>query len=270
MTRVPQAEVTGALAAEYTALDALLSALEPDEWRAASPCPGWDVHDVVAHIVGTELAQAGDPPPRELPTSWKTAHLHNEIAVANERWVAAFADTPPAELLSTFREITRRRMDSLRTMASDAWDAELPTPAGLDSYGRFMRIRVFDCWMHEQDIRDAVGRAGHDEGPELDFVLDEISSALGYVVAKKAGAPTGSSVTFDLTGPAGRRIHVLVEARASVVDELDTSATVTLRLPVMLFTRLCGGRTDSTAENVEIFGDEALGRRVLANLAYTI
>ena len=31
------------------------------------------------------------------------------------------------------------------------------TPAGKDTYGRFMQIRVFDCWLHEQDIRDALG-----------------------------------------------------------------------------------------------------------------
>ena len=44
------------------------------------------------------------------------------------------------------------------------------TPAGPDTYGRFMRVRIFDCWMHEQDIRRAVGRPGHVEGPAVDRV----------------------------------------------------------------------------------------------------
>ena len=31
--------------------------------------------------------------------------------------------------------------------------------------------------------------------------VDEIVRALGYIVGKKAGAPEGSRVTFELTGP---------------------------------------------------------------------
>ena len=67
-----------------------------------------------------------------------------------------------------------------------------------------MRIRAFDCWLHEQDIRDAVGRPGGEEGPAAEAALDEIAAALGYVVGKKAGAPQGSRVRFELTGPAAR------------------------------------------------------------------
>ena len=37
-----------------------------------------------------------------------------------------------------------------------------------------MRIRVFDCWLHEQDIRDAVGRPGGEDGPAASVALDEI------------------------------------------------------------------------------------------------
>ena len=40
-------------------------------------------------------------------------------------------------------------------MSQEEWDAESFTPAGKSTYGRFMQIRVFDCWLHEQDIRDA-------------------------------------------------------------------------------------------------------------------
>ena len=49
-------------------------------------------------------------------------------------------------------------------MSPEAWDAVGFTPAGQDTYGRFMRIRVFDQWMHELDIRDAIGLGGGDEG----------------------------------------------------------------------------------------------------------
>ena len=56
-----------------------------------------------------------------------------------------------------------------------------------------MEIRVFDCWYHDQDIREALGRPGFLEGPVADLSLGRIPpKALGYVVGKKAGAPPGS------------------------------------------------------------------------------
>ncbi len=50
----------------------------------------------------------------------------------------------------------------LTNMGDEDWNAVTMTPAGPDSFGRFMRIRIFDCWMHEQDIRDAVSRPPSD------------------------------------------------------------------------------------------------------------
>ena len=41
-----------------------------------------------------------------------------------------------------------------------AWDEQTLTPVGPGTYGLFMEIRVFDCWVHEQDVRRAVGRPG--------------------------------------------------------------------------------------------------------------
>ena len=67
---------------------------------------------------------------------------------------------------------------------------------------------------------------------------------LGYVVGKKAGAPQGSRVRFELTGPAARTINVEVGERAAVVDELSGPPTVTLTMPAGVFARLGGGRVD--------------------------
>ena len=146
-------------------------------------------------------------------------------------------------------------------MDDEAWSEEGFTPAGQDTYGRFMRIRLFDTWLHEQDIRDVVGRPGHESGAAVELTLDEMSGAMGYVVGKLAGAPDGSSVTFDLTGDAARAIHVRVDGRAAVVDSLDGPATVTLRMPVGVWVRLAGGRValDEVTDQIVVDGDTALG-----------
>jgi len=271
-TQLPQEAVIAALAEEWEALDELLSSLAPDDWAAPTPCPGWDVKANVAHIVGTEAMLLGlDAPTVEVDVA-ALPHVRNDIGGFNEQWVQGLADEPPAAVLDRFRALTAERLAILRAMDAEAWDAEGFTPAGRDTHGRFMRIRVFDCWMHEQDVRDGLGRPGHTDGAAVELALDELQTGMGFVVGKKAGAPAGSSVTFALTDGAERRIHVLVGDRASVVDALDGPATVTLTTTVHAFSRLAGGRVppDAPPEPVAVDGDQDLGQRILAHLAFTI
>ena len=268
-TRVSQEVVTGALAEEFTAIDELLSSLPRSDWDVPTACPGWDVKANAAHIIGTEAMLLGEPTPEVSADVAALPHVRNDIGGFNEAWVLHLGGATPEEILAAYRPRIAARLEALAAITPEQWSTVGFTPAGQDTHGRFMRIRVMDCWMHEQDIREAVGRPGHDSGPVVDLVLDELQQALGYVVGKRAGAPDGSSVTFRLTGPAARDIHVLVDGRAAVVDSLPGPATVTLAMPALLFTRLAGGRGASTDE-VEVSGDEGLGRQILANLAFTI
>lgn len=268
-THVDQERVIGALAAEFSAVEELASSLTDEEWRAPTCLPGWDVQANVAHVIGTEAMLLGDPLPEVGVDVRALPHVRNDIGAFNEAWVVALSGSSPAEVLDALRERTGKRLDALRAMTPESWAEAGFTPAGQDSYGRFMRIRVFDCWMHEQDIRDAVDRPGHDEGPVVELVLDEMAQSMGFVVGKKAGAPRGSSVRLELAGGAGRSIDVAVAERAAVVDALPGPPTVTLRMPVLTFTRLCGGR-GADPDTVTITGDHELGQRVVRNLAYTI
>ena len=172
-------------------------------------------------------------------------------------------------MLADLREIVAERRAALAGMDQEAFDQESFTPAGPDTYGRFMRIRVMDIWMHEQDVREAVGRPGHVAGLAPELALDEITAAIGYVVGKRAGAPAGSGVRFELTGPMARRIDVEVTDRARPVERLDGRPTVTLTVPGLHFTRLCGGRGADPGV-VEITGDAALGRAVVDNLGFML
>ena len=178
------------------------------------------------------------------------------------------------ELIDLFRAATAERRRTLSDLADDDWAAVTMTPAGPDTYGRFIRIRVFDCWLHEQDIRDAVGRPGDESGLAVEVTLDEMTTALGFVVGKKAGAQPGDRVTFALTdgGAVVRQIHVEVVERAMVVDRLHLPATVVLTMPVGVMTRRCAGRVrpDELLDQIVIDGDEDLAHKILENQAYTI
>src|SRR5439155_24369851 len=92
--------------------------------------------------------------------------------------------------------------EALTDMSDADWHQHTATPAGPDTYGRFMRVRDFDCWMHLHDIRDALAEAATDPaGPAARLALDEMSASMGFVVGKLGGAPEGSRVALVLTGP---------------------------------------------------------------------
>jgi len=177
-------------------------------------------------------------------------------------------------VLSRFRELTGARLTVLDQMTDADWNAESFTPAGKDTHGRFMQIRVFDCWLHEQDIRDATGRPGHETGLAVEVVLDEMATALGFVVGKKAGAAPGERVTFALTdgGAIVRQFHVEVVDRAAVVDELSGPPTVVLTMPVGVMTRRCAGRVgpQDLRDQLVIAGNLQLAEKILENQSYTI
>jgi uncharacterized protein (TIGR03083 family) len=270
-SQIPQAPTVEALTSVWESLDSLLSGLTETQWREPVPVPGWDVHATVAHIFGTEAMLLGVEPEVTVDSA-AIEHVRNPIGAMNENWIASYDAASPDEMIAAFRQFTGQRATMLRSMSHEEWNAESLTPAGPDVYGRFMRIRVFDCWTHEQDIRAALRLPGHESGPAVVATLDEMASAMGFVVGKRAGAPQGASVTFDLTGASGRQIHVFVDDRAGVVSSLDGPATVTLTMPVISFNRLGAGRADAVDHRprVKISGDEALGNAVLDNMGYTM
>jgi uncharacterized protein (TIGR03083 family) len=260
-----------ALTAEWEQIDAVLSGL-PDEAWALPALPGWTVQDAVAHIVGTESMLAGDEVPSIDIDVSALDHVRNDIGAANERWVSALRSEAPSDVLGRFRAVVARRRAALAAITQSEFDSPAWTPVGMATYGRFMQIRVFDCWMHEQDIRRAVGRPGHETGRCAELSLDEVARALGYIVGKRAGAPDGSAVTISLRGPLRRDLHVLVDGRAKVVDQLGREATASLRMSSSLFFRLAGGREDPVEHlaEIELAGDVDLATRLATNLAFTI
>ena len=268
------AGLTAQLEEEWDALEALGAGLDDRDWALATPCPGWSVAAQFAHIIGTESMLLGraHPEPEGAAGAGRPAHVRNDIGDFNELWVAELAPRPRTEVLARLAEVLAARKKALEAMGDEEFSAPASTPIGPADYRRFMQIRVFDCWVHEQDVRDAVGRPGHEDGPVVEQSVDEIVRALGFIVGKKAAAPAGSSVTFELTGPLVRTVHVAVDGRAAVVDRLPGPATTTVALGSRLFTRLACGRVDPDRmlAEVHLAGDTDLGRRVVAALPFTI
>ncbi len=266
---IPKGPVIATLTGEWVFIEGLLAELPPEDWTRPTCLPGWRITDVVAHLVGTERMLAGDSAPETDVDVKALPHVRNDIAAFNEQWVQALRDEPPAAMLARFREVTARRARQLEEMPQSGFDAPSWTPAGNATYARFMQIRVYDCWMHEQDIRAALGTPGNEDGPAAEGALREAAGALGYIVGKRAAAPDGAVVRIDLGEPLERRLTVLVDGRAKLVDEAPAPPTATLRMSSTRFMWLSGGRTGDWT-GVELDGDRALAQRVLDNLAFTM
>lgn len=256
---------------EWSIIADLLAGLADGDWSRPA-LPGWNVHDVLSHMIGTERALAGAEHPKVPEGSDTGDHVRNDIARLNEAWIVTLRERSHAGLLADFRAITAERLASLRAMSPEDFNAASWTPAGDATYARFMQIRIFDCWMHEQDIRAAVGIPGNEGGPIAEQALAEVIAALGYIVGKRGRAPQGCSVLIRLTGPIRRDLRVVVDGRAKVVASIEGEPTASLTLSSALFLRLAGGREDAEAAlgRIDLGGDVDLARRLVTNLAYTI
>ena len=276
ITRLDKSEVLSGLFAVWDSIDALLDGLPESGWQAATPLRGWCVKAVASHIIGTESFLAGVAAPQPDIDVSALEHVRNDVGVLNECWVRHLSGESGAGVLERLRAVTNDRRTALTGLSDEDWNAQTLTPVGPESYGRFMRVRAFDCWMHEQDMREALSRPSSDDeldGTPSQLALDEITATMGYVVGRLAKAPDGSRILFELTGPLARSIRVSVDGRAQVVDDFGgLDPTATIRLDGLQFTRLSGGRPMSPARprDVELGGDNEVAAQVADHLNFVI
>ena len=131
-------------------------------------------------------------------------HVRNPFAEDNEPWIAVRRSVPGPEVLTEFVAVSQLRLATLRDLTEDEWAQVGPTIVGEVPYADFMKTRVFDSWVHEQDVRLALGRPGGSGGLASAIGVRQVEAAMGFVVGKKAAAPEGSVVRFSVSGP-GRR-----------------------------------------------------------------
>ena len=270
----PDAEPTvAALRQIWASIAEVCADLDPTEWDLATECPGWTVRDQVSHMIGTERMLLGEEGPSlegPLPS-----YVRNPIGESNEAWVAERRSRTGAEVLDEFRRVTAERLAQLRSFGPDRFGEVGWSPVGQVPYREFMDVRAFDCWVHEQDIRRAVGRPGGRGGEGEARSVERVANLLGYIVGRRVAPPEGTVVRWDVTGPLGRTVTVTVrQGRGEVGSDGGAVPDVRLALDTEWFVRLGCGRVGAdearAAGAVAIEGDAALGERVLGEMGVTI
>lgn len=191
---------------ERHALLELLRSLAPDDWSAPTVCPGWDVHDIVGHILNDYLRRISGG-----------RDGHRGAVFENDETLPAYLTRVNGVFAEATRQLSPRVLTDLLAHLGPQLDAlwsaaALEGPAGLDvswagtdepSPAWLDIAREYtEFWVHQQQIRDAVARPGAD-GPELLHpVIDTFMRALPHTL-RAEDRPDGTSVRFEVTGPAG-------------------------------------------------------------------
>ena len=247
----------------------LLEELSEEEWATPTDLAGWDVKAIASHIAHLESILAGNP--EETAEVGEPSHvtglmgLYTEVGVVNRR------DASPDAIINEIRAAaTARHTRLLADPPADADGTPEPIFGGVPwSWRTLLRNRPLDVWMHEQDIRRAVDRPGGMDSPAARHTAEYLAESLGYVVAKRAGAPAGTTAVLDLEGSEPFAFAVNDAGRGERLEEAPAAPTVTLRMDREAFIRLAGGRCEPEPGTVSVEGDQDLGRRIVDLLATT-
>lgn len=254
---------------ERAALVDLLAALEPDEWSRATVCPGWAVRDVAGHILHDYVRRLSADRDR-----------HPGPEFGSDETLAAFLARSNEDFVRTARQISPRLiidlLDHLGTQLDVEWSSrEMGDPAGADVSWAAPGLpapvwldvarEYSELWVHQQQIRDAVGRPGGTEPWLLHPVLDTFMRALPQTL-HGTSAPVGATVRVRVPGPAGgqwaaaRRIDrwsLDDDAAGVVAAEVEIGAETLWRLATR-------GITVQTARKLATtHGDTTLSNAVL-------
>jgi uncharacterized protein (TIGR03083 family) len=255
------------------AISELVTPLVEGEWNRATACPGWSVRDVVSHVIGVECEMLGDPRPiHSLPRD--LFHVTNEITRYMEVQVDVRRCHTAPEMTSELEYTLIRRSRQLRNEYRDP-ETKVRGPLGGSelTLEQTLRMRAFDVWVHEQDLRRALDKPGNLDSPGAAVTRDVLLEALPKVVAKDAGAPPHSAVVFDVHGPLEfmRTVRVDAEGRGSVNGSPSLGPAVTLTLDWEAYVLLACGRAkpEALVDRVKTEGDQALGRAILREFTVT-
>ncbi|MEV6163548.1 maleylpyruvate isomerase family mycothiol-dependent enzyme [Streptomyces sp. NPDC052052] len=250
----------------------LVTPLAEGEWNRRTPCPAWSVRDVVSHIIGMECEQLGDPRPiHTLPRD--LYHVRNDFDRYMEMQVDVRRHHTAPEMTAELEYTIIRRSRQLRNETRDP-ETMVRAPLGAEQTLELaLRMRAFDVWVHEQDLRTTLGKPGNLDSPGATVTRDILLAGLPKVVAKDAGAPANSAVVLDVHGPLEflRTVRVDADGRGSVDGSPSLGPLVTLAMDWETYFRLACGRVrpGAVADLIKTEGDEDLAEAILQNFAVT-
>ncbi len=245
---------------------AVVRDLPADKWELPTDLDGWNIKDIVAHTAHLEAVLAGAP--EETIEVAPAPHLRHLMSYYTEQGVLARRDRSMSDLVAEIERAAAVRLKDLRdNPPTDCTLSTRKTPGDVGwTDERLLSNRPLDVWVHEQDIRRALGVPGGHDSLAARHVVNVFARGLPMVIGKKVAPPTGTTIVVEV--PAfGVRTETTIgdDGRAAPTSGLTPTATISMSPED--FVVACSGRRAPT--DVAVTGDRELASRVVAGLAMT-
>jgi uncharacterized protein (TIGR03083 family) len=251
-------------------LNKVLTSLNKEKWNRPTACALWSVRDVAAHLLGGSLGRLSekeDRPSQAEKNEVSFKELVRLIDQENEAWVKAARRISPS-LLIEFLDIADAALYMyFKTLPMDGiartpvcWAGEIESPNWMDIAREYT-----EKWLHQQHIRQAVGKPLLSSRKWLFPVLDTFMRALPFTY-RNVESEEGTCVTVRIEGEAGGEWYLRQQEGKWQLysgEALGAASRVEMSqdLAWRLFTK--GISVDAARSQVRIEGDWRLGERVL-------
>jgi uncharacterized protein (TIGR03084 family) len=219
------------LAAQHAELRSLIERCTEADWSRPTPCDGWDVADVLLHLVQTdELALASA---RGDLDRFRDGFLGNRDETSLTVDAAAAAQVEAERAIGGAAIATRWEQSSaslLGELRAGDPHRRVTWISGQFSLQTLATTRLAESWIHTGDIAAALG-VEHAPTNRLHPIARLAWRTLPYAFAR-AGLALSGPVALDLVGPDGDRWHFAP----------DTPGTTTIRGSASEFCALAARR----------------------------
>ncbi|MEE9285042.1 MAG: maleylpyruvate isomerase family mycothiol-dependent enzyme [Dehalococcoidia bacterium] len=205
-TRPPPVQVAHLFPELLDHLLAVLADLDETQWSAPTPCPGWSVKDIAAHLLDVDLGNLSRQRDQFSASVIREPRWNEFVRLLNEknqRWVET-ARGISSKLLGDLLRFTGGQAGDYFASLDPFDQGPVVSWAGPDPAPNWLNIarEYTERWHHQQQIREAVGKPRLTEPRFFAPVLATFARALPVAYAN-VEAPQGTTVKVRFVGDAG-------------------------------------------------------------------
>jgi uncharacterized protein (TIGR03083 family) len=248
----------------------VVKSLDKHDWYKTTACELWSVKDVVAHLLGGNLGrlvEKEDQSGQAENIALSFEELVSLINQENEDWVRAARRINISLLIKLLEKTDKQLYQKFKNLPMDeladtpvSWAGEAQSPNWMDIAREYT-----EKWLHQQHIREAVGRPLLTSRKWLYPVLDVFMRALSYTYLR-VEAKDGVSLSVYIEGEAGGVWWLYRENGTwRLYSGSASGATVSVRMDQDLAWRLFtkGVSPEVARSQVYMDGDWNLGAKIL-------
>jgi uncharacterized protein (TIGR03083 family) len=252
----------------------LLRSLTPQDWEKQTLAPQWNVKDVAAHLLDTQVRKVAAARQGYKPENSKKLTPEKLLALINTlnaEGVRRYSQLSPQELISRMEAASKESAEYHQSL-----DPFAPAMFPVSWAGEEESANWFDTarelterWHHQQQIRLAVNQPGIMTREFYYPVLDTFMRALPHAY-RDVPAPAGALAQFHISGECGGSWHLFRKDGAwalsnSPIGEIISETTIPQEIAWRIFTK--GIKREDAEAQVRATGDAKIALHILGMIS---